>query len=131
MCDLVQLVLAVALAMLTALLLLRRDVIWLLFRRRKVVKVWEDVLGQRVIFSQDRQGGWSWDCMDLDITADPDVRFASQTACRLACAGMIYCFFVMEEVTSHPALPSTSGGGGAGAMSLPPFLSPPQGGGGG
>lgn len=63
-------------------------------------KWWEDVLGQRTLFTQLPDGRWQWEAHDLDVRADPNVTFPTLLAARLACAAMIYAFFVMEEVTS-------------------------------
>jgi hypothetical protein len=110
MWESVQLALQVVLCILGMLLLLRRDVLNYFSRRRGMKKSWEDVLGQRVIIVQRADGRWTWEAMDLDVQADPNVTFPSDSACRLACAAMVYAFFVMEEVTSILAPPSTNTG---------------------
>lgn len=91
---------------------------------------WESVLGERVLFTEDPMGGWRWACAEMEVKADPIVRYSTQGQARLAAAAMIYAFFVMEEVTGSDIPPvgslyitvPCSGGG------YP--CSPPQGGGG-
>lgn len=94
-------------------------------------KWWEDVLGQRVLFLESPDGRWQWALDEPDIRHDPSVRFHSLQAARLACAAMIYGFFVMEEVTSDPVpssiRPSDATDGGRGLTGS----SPTQGSGGG
>ncbi len=95
------------------------------------MRCWEEVLGQRVLFVEEADGRWRWQAGDLDVRHDPAVRFPTLSAARLACAAMVYAFFVMEEVTGvdvpSSIKPSSScpEGGGLGSSS------PPQGSGGG
>lgn len=91
---------------------------------------WEGLLGERVLFVEDPRGGWRWACADLEVKADPAVRYSTQGQARLAAAAMIYSFFVLEQVTGTPIPPvgalfvatPCSGGGFS--------CTPPQGGGG-
>lgn len=96
-----------------------------------MLKEWETVLGERVLFTRTADGRWHWECRNQQVKHDHATWFASQRLARLAAAAMLYAFFVFEELTSDvidekgrvPPLPEND-----------PFLPPdppPQGSGGG
>lgn len=111
-------------------LLLRRGVTRFRPRETPMKKEWESVLGQMVLFTEEVPGKWSWECPTLNVAHDPSVRFTSQPSARVAAAVLIFSFFVMEEATSAPVLPSTSPSAATPAAPSVLPLRPPQGGGG-
>jgi len=128
--DSVHLVLDTILAIITAGLVFRQDVLRFLHRRSVMKKEWEPVLGQMVLFTEEAPGRWKWECPTLSVEHSPEVRFSSQSAARVMAATMVFAYFVTEEATGEPVPPATELPPVSPVPLVPPLPRPPQGSGG-
>lgn len=95
-----------------------------------MLKLWESVLGERILFTRHVDGRWSWDSSGVRVGMASEIRYVSQQLARIAAASMIFAFFLTEETTSTDVGLDFSSS--ASSLSDEPRRpgNPPQGGGG-